>query len=59
MNELKKGNKYTTVRDLYDAHTGQYIPKGSKIKVDEILDHNVVRVNDAVGRILWIKATDI
>jgi len=59
MLNIKKGDRVIVKRDLHDAHTGQRIPKGSKIKIDEILEHGVVRVNDAVGRILWIKASDI
>ena len=59
MLNIRKGNKIVTQKDIYDAHTGQYIPKGSKIKIDEVLKHGVVRVNDAVGRVLWIKRSDI
>ena len=59
MLNITKGNKIIIERDLYDAHTGQRIPKGSKIKIDEVLKHGVVRVTDAVGRVLWIKRSDI
>lgn len=59
MLNIRKGNKIVTKSDISDAHTGQYIPKGSKIKIDEILEHGVVRVTDAVGRVLWIKRSDI
>ncbi len=59
MSKIKKGDKLVTNKDIYDAHTGQYIPRGSKIKIDEVLKHGVVRVNDAVGRVLWIKHSDI
>lgn len=59
MSKIEKGSRIVIKRDIYDAHTGQYIPKGSKIKIDEVLDNGVVRVNDAVGRILWIKRSDI
>tara|TARA_B100001093_G_scaffold483134_1_gene515379 strand:- start:1902 stop:2081 length:180 start_codon:yes stop_codon:yes gene_type:complete len=59
MLNIRKGNKIVVQRDIYDAHTGQYIPKGSKIKIDEILDNGVIRVNDAVGRVLWINRSDI
>ncbi len=59
MLNIKKGDKIITEKDMYDPRTGQYIPKGSKIKIDEILDHGVVRINDAVGRVLWINRSDI
>jgi len=59
MSNIEKGSKYRILKHLFDTHTGSMIPSGTQIKIDEILDSGTVRVTDDVGRVLWVKSSDI
>jgi len=59
MLNIKKGNKYTLTTQLFDTYTGSMIPAGTKIKIDEVQSNGTARVRDSVGRVLWVKSSDI
>ena len=59
MLNIEKGNKYTLTKQLFDTYTGSMIPIGTKIKIDEVQRNGTVRVRDSVGRVLWVKSSDI
>jgi hypothetical protein len=57
MSNIKRGSKYIISNNTQTPNGMVY--KGTKVKVEEFISKDKIRVHDEVGRVLWVKSSDI
>jgi len=57
MSSIKNGTRGMVSSNIQTSSGMVY--KGTKVKVEEVVSSDRVRVRDEVGRVLWVKSSNI